>query len=128
MAKDDSTSLSPLYYLPNGIKGMSLGASIKVEPEFRFATEPIEDYGTEFDINSFADLLKDAKAGSPLFDAKFSLGSHRVFVATIYLGNKSMSEETSEPNVQTNMPTYTWKTLPDSVRQQVLEAMKRPTS
>ncbi len=128
VAKDDSISLCPLYYLPNGTKGMSLGAFIKIEPEFRFATEPVQEYGTVFDINSFADLIKEARADSPVFDSKFSLVSQRIFVATFHLGNKSMSEETIDPTVQTNMPTYTWKTLPDSVRQQVLEAMKRPTS
>ncbi len=126
IANENSPALCPLYYLPNGTKGMSLSASIKVEPEFRFETEPVQEYGTVFDISSFADLIKEAKTDSPVFDAKFTLGSQRIFVATIHLGNKSTSEETSEPTVENNLPTYTWKTLPDSVRQQVLEAIRRP--
>jgi hypothetical protein len=123
---DESSDLNPLYYLPNGTKGMWLGASFKIQPEFHFEIEPAEDIGTDMDIASFAALLKTAKSGDPIFDAKFTVSSNRVFVGTVYLGGKSKSESLSIPIGQGRMPTYTWKTLPDSTREQVLDEMKKP--
>ncbi len=117
---------SPYYCLPNGVTGIRIGASIRIEPEFQFDSEPVEYYGTTLDLETFASLLKDAKKDSGLTEMKFKLGTKRALVATAYLGSKSKSQEISEPIVQKDLPTYTWNTLPEEVRQQVLLAMKKP--
>ena len=118
-------SHSPLYCLPNGAAGITIGAKIQIESEFHFDTEPTPDSNTNLDVESFAYLLKTAEKDSALADMKFKLASKRALVVTAYLGRKSKSEEISEPIFEKDLPTYTWKTLPDSIRQQVLAAMKK---
>jgi hypothetical protein len=123
----DAGTLNPLFYLPRGIEGMSIGASLRSEPEFRFEADPDEDHSPVQDVWSLARMLKNAKSDSPFFDAKFRLGSKRTLVATAYLGRKSTSDQSSTPIIEPDLPTYTWKTLPESVRQQVLNEMKKPS-
>ena len=120
-----TSGLCPLYYLPNGTQGMSIGASMKIDPEFRFDSEPDQDYPKVLSVDSFARLLKKSKKESSVFDAEFKLGTKRTIVGTAYLGQKSQSDGTSIPIPDDAAPTYTWKTLPVEIRQQVLNAMKR---
>ncbi len=120
-----TSGLCPLYYLPNGTQGMSIAASMKIDPEFRFETEPDQDYPKVLSIESFARLLKKSKNESSVFDAEFKLGTKRTIVGTAYLGQKSQSDGTSIPIPDDAAPTYTWKTLPDEIRLRVLNAMKR---
>jgi hypothetical protein len=123
LASEGSWELNPLYYLPNGIKGMTMGASIVVEPEFRFEGQPPDDEASVQSIRSFARLMKESDPKSPILDAKFTVGSRKSFVTSVYLGAKSKSVNTDLSAEEKNLPVYTWKTLPDSIRQQVLNSI-----
>lgn len=124
LAQGNGNSLCPLYYLPQGTKGMILGATLKTEPEFRFEKEPFPDYSESMDASGFAALLKEAGGASSISDLKFTVGSRQTVTATLSLGNKSKNEELSIPVPGKNLPIYTWKTLPDDLRKLVLDAMK----
>ncbi len=115
-------SLCPLYYLPNGIENMEIGASIKTEPDFRFENSD-ETHRKNEDVTSMARIIRSAKSDSPIYDSKFKMGLKRTLTATVFLGHKSKSHQTSIPIEDTNLPTFTWKTLPDQIRQMVLDAM-----
>ena len=123
---EDPGQYCPLYCMPQGVQGITLGASLKTDFEFRFETEPVEYFGNTLDLQTFADLLASAPKDSDLFGKNFKVGSKRIFVATAYRGDKSKTEEISDPIADPNLPTYTWKTLPDDIRQKVLDLMMPP--
>ena len=120
----DAGDYCPLVSMPQGIRGITVGATLSTEPEFVFDSAPVEDYGEELDLGSMAYLISQSKPDSPLQNKPFKLGTKKVLIVTFYLGNKSKSNTLAEPSQDTSMPKYTWKNLPDAVRQQVFNKIK----
>lgn len=121
----DSESTCPRYCFPNGIQGMRLGAELQTNPVFSFV-EFVDDLvdGDGMSIQAFAQGIKSTGGdSSPLLTKKFIVSTIQKFRGYIYLGKKVAAQELELS--RKDSPEYTWKTLPDPIRKQVLEAMRR---
>ena len=121
----DAGQYCPLAVMPNGLRGITIGATLGTEPEFLFEKPPVEDYGEKIDLSTMAYLLSESKSDSPIQNLPFKLATKQVLNTTLYLGSKSKTNTVAEPAPETDLPTYTWKNLPDAIRQQVLVEMKK---
>ena len=114
----------PLYCLPNGISGITLSASMKEEPEFLFFAKPGEPPTNRMSLSSYAQTYKDVLQNSASPPGSFALQNRRVLTTTFSLGARSRSFENTEPGSGPLSQSYTWDTLPESIKTQVLEKLK----
>ncbi len=122
LAKGASNS-TPVYLLPQGIRGMSLTAEDTTQTVFEFTRGEGPSNAIVFD--DFASLIKEALQNYPvLLDKPFRVGTARCMTAKVYLGEKSVSQTVTGPKTFDDK-TYTWKTLPESIKTPIIEAMKR---
>ena len=120
----DEITTCPLYCLPNGISGITLSASMKEEPEFLFFAKPGEPPTNRMSLSSYAQTYKDVLQNSASPPGSFALQNRRVLTTTFSLGARSRSFENTEPGSGPLSQSYTWDTLPESIKTQVLEKLK----
>lgn len=102
---------------------MSLTAEDATQTVFEFTRGEGPTGAIVFD--DFASLIKEALQSYPvLLDKPFRVGTARCMTAKVYLGEKSVSQTVAGPTTFDDK-TYTWKTLPESIKTPIIEAMKR---
>jgi hypothetical protein len=114
----------PLYCLPNGISGIALSAAMKEEPEFLFFAKPGDPPTNKMSLTSYARIYKDFLSKSETPPGSFFLQKRRILTTTFSLGAKSKSFENTEPGSGALSHSYTWDTLPEPIKTQVLEKLK----
>ncbi len=120
---------TPIYCLPNGIQGMSLGATMSNELKFVFDQDPSNVQESRYDLNltiyAFAETIKKGLAdSSAVLNRPFHLATERTLTASVYLGEKHTDQGIAEPPAMQN-ESYNWKNLPDRIRQLVLDEIKK---
>lgn len=125
LAKGEANS-TPIYMLPNGIQGMNLTVEDQKQQVFEFVRDDAgQSPRGSMVLADFASLIREAIQGYPVFLEKpFKVGTARGMTAKVYLGDKFVTQTVTGPQTF-DEKTYTWKTLPDSMKAPILDAMKR---
>ena len=117
----DPFASSPIYCLPNGYKGTTLGVSQTDVPVFTTSTDPNAPGTT---LGAFAGFIYRGQRSDPAnLDKPFQTWRERALTAEVHLGTRVLTQTVSEPGIA-ERHTYTWKTAPESIRKAVLDTIK----
>ncbi len=117
LIKKDEWS-TPMYCLPNGIQGMSIGASETQVPVIALGDKPDAKC---MHLYSYANKIRKAiQTNSSQLDEPIQLAYRTALTAEVHLGERVVTQTVDQPG-EGERKACTWKTLPDSVRREVLE-------
>ena len=119
----DKVLMCPLYCLPKGVSGMTMSVLMSTEPVFELKEADVLSGKKSLSLNVFAKSIKNSleKSVTPL--ASFTVTSKQILTTTFHLGSKSKNFVNSGLTSGKSSPKYTWETLPNAIKNQVLDKM-----